>query len=215
VKEHPVAQASPQPLSQPTRCRNCAEPIQSPIGCLSCHTIFPAPSDLTHFDRLGLPMRYDLSRESLDRSYLAWSKELHPDFHQNKSHEEQSLSLKLSASLNDAYATLSDPFRRAEYILQILGGPTASEHRQMPEGFLESVLELRMEIEEAKESPTERERYKTSLTRSRDEVLQSVGRMFHERKLEPGTVTSHDLDALREQLNTVKYYDGLLRELAE
>ena len=35
-----------------------------------------------------------------------------------------------SASLNDAYATLKQPFRRAEYLMELEGGPSAAEHKE-------------------------------------------------------------------------------------
>src|SRR5262249_62060465 len=60
--------------------------------------------------------------------------------------------MELTAALNEAYATLRHPFRRAEYLLALEGGPTAAEHKEMAPAFLEEMLELRMEIEELRES---------------------------------------------------------------
>src|SRR5207253_2050032 len=76
------------------------------------------------------------------------SRELHPDFHQQGSSAEQRASMELSAALNEAYATLKQPFRRGEYLLTLLGGPSAAEHKAMAPAFLEEMLDLRMEIEE-------------------------------------------------------------------
>src|SRR5205823_12735053 len=53
--------------------------------------------------------------------------------------------------LNEAYRILRDPFRRAEYLLGIEGGPSAAEHREMSPAFLEEMLELRMQIEELRQ----------------------------------------------------------------
>src|SRR5262249_54773707 len=61
--------------------------------------------------------------------------------------------MELSAALNDADATLKQPFRRAEYLLNLLGGPTAAEHKEMAPEFLEEMLELRMEIEHLRADP--------------------------------------------------------------
>ena len=49
--------------------------------------------------------------------------------------------MELTAALNDAYATLRQPFRRAEYLLALKGGPSASEHKEMAPAFLEEMLD--------------------------------------------------------------------------
>lgn len=208
---------APHSLDQPVRCHHCQHPLESPIGCLHCHAIFPPASDLSHFDRLGLPKRYEVDPRELDRKYLAWSRELHPDYFQTKSATEQSASLSLSASLNDAYATLKDPFRRAEYLLHLLGGPTASENREMPGGFLEHVLELRMEIEERSEDCAGNEEGAASLRRrieaERRQAMSAAAARFAEIEANADGPDPVQLSSIRESLNTVKYYDGLLREL--
>src|SRR5438874_10466984 len=102
-------------------------------------------ADVTHFERLGLPRRFRLDPAALERNYLAASREVHPDFTGN-----DPASLQMAAALNEAYATLRDPFRRAEYLLTVEGGPSAGEVKQMPAEFLEEMLELRMRIEEVK-----------------------------------------------------------------
>src|SRR5215510_661306 len=88
----------------------------------------PAP---THFDRLGLPRRYAIDPAELERNYLARSRELHPDFHQQAAGAQQRASMELTAALNDAYAVLKHSFRRAEYLLMLEGAPTAAEHKEM------------------------------------------------------------------------------------
>src|SRR5207248_43116 len=108
---------------------------------------------MTHFERLGLPQCFEVNAGEIERSYLARSRELHPDFHQEGASAEQRASLELSAALNKAYATLKHPFRRAEYLLGLLGGPSAAEHKQMAPAFLEEMLERRMEIEELRSDP--------------------------------------------------------------
>ena len=210
--------SEPLPIDRPERCHHCQKPLESPIGCLTCHVIYPSASELSHFDRLGLSTQYDVSPAELERRYLAWSRELHPDFYQTKSAEEQAMSLKLSAALNDAYATLKDPVRRAEYLLYLFEGPTAAEHRAMPEGFLEEILDLRMEIQEAKEEgrledPSVQE-LRNRLRSERNQEIAQIAKMFHQIESSSEPPDTSILATIREQLNTVKYRDGLLRDLA-
>ena len=81
-------------------------------------------SDTTHFERLGLPRRFRLDAAALEANYLARSREVHPDFTGN-----DPASLQASAALNEAYTTLREPFRRAEYLLNLEGGPSAARER--------------------------------------------------------------------------------------
>src|SRR3954468_17799076 len=103
-------------------------------------------SDMDHFERLGLPRRFSLAADELERNYLARSRDVHPDFAGESAMEE-------SSRLNEAYATLRDPFRRAEYLLQLLGGPRAAEVSAAPPEFLEEMMELRERVEEVTSDP--------------------------------------------------------------
>ena len=135
---------------------------------------------MDHFERLGLPRRVYLDNAEIERSYLARSREVHPDFFQMGGGLEQRASLELSASLNEAYAVLRDPFRRAEYLLQLEGGPSAAQMKEMPAAFLEEMLELRMEIEEIKQRPDSPEfaAIDKQLAERREKLLANVGSRF-------------------------------------
>src|SRR5262245_23765881 len=102
------------------------------------------------FHRLGLPRRFVLDAGELERAYLVRSRAVHPDYHLAGSAGDLNASLELSAAINEAYNTLRDPFTRAEHLLALEGGPSASEHKQMPAEFLAEMLEAREQIEEAR-----------------------------------------------------------------
>ncbi len=176
-------------------------------------------SEATHFERLGLARRFALDPAEVERNYLARSRALHPDYHQLAAGSEQRASLELTAALNEAYATLRQPFRRAEYMLALEGGPTAAEHKEMAAEFLEEMLELRLEIEELRESgPTEspaRAAMARRLTERGDRLAAEIGELFT--KLEampPKDGRRRDVVVLlRKALNASKYVEGLLRDL--
>jgi molecular chaperone HscB len=172
-------------------------------------------TELDHFARLGLPRRFALDPREVERQYLARSRDLHPDFHQLGSSAEQAASLDLSARLNEANAVLRDPFKRAECLLALEGGPTAGEQKEMPAAFLEEVLELRMEIEELREteppdSPA-RQAMERRLTERRDALLAEVGDEFE--KLGAAADRTAVLRGIRQRLNATKYVQNLLRDL--
>jgi molecular chaperone HscB len=172
----------------------------------------------THFERLGLPRRFDLDAAAIERNYLARSREMHPDYHQQSSTAQQRVSMEMTAALNDAYATLKNPFHRAEYLLSLEGGPTAAEHKEMAPAFLEEMLELRMEIEELREgsadSPGLREMEK-QLRRRSDALVGDLGCKFAELAALPATDAKRRgvLVQVRQLLNAAKYVQGLLRDL--
>jgi molecular chaperone HscB len=170
--------------------------------------------DFTHFERLGLPRRFPLDAAELERNYLARSREVHPDHAGN-----DRASQEASAALNEAYTVLRDPFRRADYLLTLEGGPTASEQKQAAPEFLEEMLDLRMRIEEAKHAADSSERVtlERDLTRRRDALLIEAGSLFDKLTPLPSDAPARRgvLVRIRQALNATKYVQGLLRDLEE
>jgi molecular chaperone HscB len=126
--------------------------------------------------------------------------------------------MEMTAALNDAYATLKHPFRRAEYLLSLEGGPTAAEHKEMAPAFLEEMLELRMEIEELREAPpdsTGRREMEKQLRRRSEALVGDLGRKFAELEALPTADAKRRgvLVQVRQVLNAAKYVQGLLRDL--
>lgn len=161
---------------------------------------------MDHFARLGLPRRFSLDTAALEREYLARSRAFHPDYHQLKSTAEQAASVELTAALNEAYSTLKDPFRRAEYLLKLDGGPSASDMKEMPAEFLEEMLELRMEIAELTPDSPEAIAMEKRLVDRRDEMLKRVGELLE------GTSPTRLIES-RRLLNGTKYINNLIRDL--
>ena len=165
---------------------------------------------MNHFDRLGLPRRFSLDPAALEREYLARSRAVHPDYHQLASSAEQAASVEVSAAINEAYTTLKDPFKRAEYLLKLEGGPSASELKDMPAEFLEEMLDLRMEIAGLTPDSPEAQVMEKQLRDRRDQMLAEVGRLLD--SLTPENRTARLVDA-RRRLNATKYVQNLIRDL--
>jgi molecular chaperone HscB len=175
----------------------------------------PAPSPApTHFERLGLVRRFAIDPIKLERNYLARSRETHPDFHQ-----QTRASMELAAALNDAYGVLKQPFRRAEYLLELEGGPSAAEHKEMSAAFLEEMLDLRMEIEDLRESADPDSAPWLAMEQqlvARGELLQAeLARRFAQYETLPPDASGRFgvLVQIRQVLNAAKYIQGLLRDL--
>jgi molecular chaperone HscB len=167
-----------------------------------------------HFERLGLPRRFPLDPAELERNYLARSREVHPDHAGN-----DRASLEASAALNEAYAVLRDPFRRADYLLTLAGGPSAADQKQAAPEFLEEMLDLRMQIEEIKHSSdaTARDQLQRQLTARRAALLPEAGKRLDDVAALPPNHSGRDglLVRIRQDLNATRYIQGLLRDLEE
>ena len=173
----------------------------------------------TYFELLGLPRRFALDPSEVEKTYLQRSREIHPDYHQLGTASEQRASLEMTAALNQAYSTLRDPFRRAEYLLELEGGPSAAEYREMTAQFLEEMLELRMQIEELRRagerSSPELDALDQQLQQRREAFLGDVAVRFAEQEALPPDDPKRRalLRQVRELLNAARYIQGLLRDL--
>jgi molecular chaperone HscB len=165
-------------------------------------------TDLDHFERLGLPRTYLIDAAALEKNYLERSRLVHPDHTGNAP-----ASLEASAALNEAYAVVRDPGRRAEYLLSLAGGPSPAAVSQPPAEFLEEMLELRMVIEEAKANAAARAELERSLAARRGRLLAQAGEQLQ--SLEVAADRSAALTAIRQTLNANKFINGLLRDLNE
>ncbi|KAF2835552.1 Co-chaperone Hsc20, partial [Patellaria atrata CBS 101060] len=94
----------------------------------------------------GGPFAIDLN--ALKREFLQLQAQAHPDMH---GHINKKKAEALSARINEAYKTLQDPLKRAQYLLSLRGIDVAEDERLKVEDpeLLMTVLETREEIEAA------------------------------------------------------------------
>jgi molecular chaperone HscB len=97
-----------------------------------------------HFELFGLPQRFRVDAEALDRAYRALQGEVHPDRFAAASETERRLAAQSSARVNEAYRALKDPVARAQYLLELHGEDTPAEAANaLSVAFLERQLERR------------------------------------------------------------------------
>ena len=72
-----------------------------------------------YFEIFNLSAKYNLNLTQLEEGYKAILKSIHPDRFINASDNEKNLAMIKSTQVNDAYQTLKNPIRRAQYILDL------------------------------------------------------------------------------------------------
>ena len=97
-----------------------------------------------HFELFGLPMRYALDADALERAYRDLQQGVHPDRHAAADDTARRLAMQASARVNEAYRTLRDPVERARYLLALEGVEAFdAADTSLPVDFLERQLERR------------------------------------------------------------------------
>jgi len=113
----------------------------------------PPDSKADYFAVLGVERRYELDMAELERRYRELSRAVHPDRFATADARARRASLQRSVQLNEAWRTLKEPFRRAEYLLSLAGVALAKE---VPPALLMETLELREELGEARAAGDDR-----------------------------------------------------------
>lgn len=109
-----------------------------------------APAAADYFSLFGLPRSPHLCTDELARRYRRLQSEVHPDRYAAAAALLRQMSLQQASRINDAYAVLKNPLRRAAYLLSLYGADVYNEtDTALPADFLAQQLEWREALEEA------------------------------------------------------------------
>lgn len=201
----------------PAKCKHCEKPMSTPVVCDFCSALNPVPTMTDHFSLLGLPRQFDLDQEQLRQKFLALNRHSHPDFHGGESDDVQSLSLRISSAVNDAYRVLRDDATRAAYLLELLGGKSSASDKSVPEGFLPTMMMMQEELADAKaaDDAAELARIRQVLQTQHDGLMKRIAKLFqdHQDAVACNAVVTDTLDEIRKQLNAVSYVKKLLSQV--
>lgn len=141
--------SSPRELQMArSMCWHCQSEVSGEYFCDRCVKVQPVSKELDYFTCLGVPRRLMIDQRQLESKFYELSRAFHPDFYQNKSAAEQTISLSNSAQLNSAYRTLRDPIERAEYLLGLEAGAVKEIRNTPPSDLFEEILELQDTLNE-------------------------------------------------------------------
>jgi molecular chaperone HscB len=194
----------------PVKCSECHHNMRSPAVCSHCHTLYTV-DDVNHFELFGLDAKFDIDPQRLQQRYLELAREVHPDRVGGQGPEAQLQSLRTTSQLNRARTVLLSPVLRASYLLEMAGGESAAQNKQVPQDVLMDTLELREALEEAQaaEDGEKLDKLKRDVSQRRDAELDQIGALA--RQL-PGDDALRN--QLREKLNTYSYYQKMLEQLS-
>jgi molecular chaperone HscB len=170
------------------------------------------PAD--YFEFLGLDGKLAIDLRDLEQRYYKLSRTWHPDRFARGTEAEKQQALDNTALLNDAYRTLRDPIKRAEYVLSRAGLDVAHQStKNVPPELLEEVFELNMALEELRSGDEEA---RPQLEQARERFL--AMRAESDRELEE-QFAAHDggsaeaIASMRSILNRRNYIRNLVSEV--
>jgi len=106
---------------------------------------------LNYFQIFNLEEKFSIALDGLTERYQAIQKTVHPDKFAHASKQEQLIAVKKSTLVNDAYQTLKNPIKRAEYMLSLRKVVMPSEQASFSDNsFLMRQMELREMLAEVK-----------------------------------------------------------------
>lgn len=200
----------------PVKCGQCQERLISPLICAGCQTLYPVPENTDYFALLGIERRYALDVAELSAAFRSITRSIHPDRFAARDERVQALATRATAEVNRAYQVLRDPIARADYLLELHGGPSAAEDRSVDPALLMEVMELREALDAAAEARNtgEVERLRTQIA---DRLGACLARIAHDAQAledRPGSDASYLRHKLRRELNAARYWSNLAAQAA-
>ncbi|HEY6477632.1 MAG TPA: Fe-S protein assembly co-chaperone HscB [Polyangia bacterium] len=199
-------------------CWSCEKEGGKGPFCASCKAILPPDAGNDRFAVLGLPRRFDVDLAAAESAYKDLSRQLHPDRFAKADPRARKAALGRTVEINDAWRTVKDPVKRAEYLLELAGFGPAGNDRQTedelrktkqvaaPPTFLMEILELREEFGEAQRAgDAVKVAFMAEEMRGRAaEAMRTIAAALEAGKFEEGART----------LVALRYYQRFLEEVA-
>ena len=106
-----------------------------------------------HFDLFQLPAKFAIDLGALDSAYRDVQGQVHPDRFVNATDAEKRVAMQWATRANEAYQTLKNPQKRAQYLCELNGVDLKTEsNTAMPMQFLMQQMEWREALGDAKAS---------------------------------------------------------------
>ena len=134
-----------------------------------------------HFELFGLPARFDVDSAALDTAYRDVQGRVHPDRFVNATDAEKRVAMQWATRANEAYQTLKNPQKRAQYLCELNGVDLQTEsNTAMPMAFLMQQMEWREELGDARaaKDATSLDALDAQVRGERKQMLAQVGQQL-------------------------------------
>lgn len=104
-----------------------------------------------HFELFNLPKQFAVDADALNSAYRDVQSRVHPDKFVNATDAEKRVAMQWATRANEAYQTLKNPQKRAQYLCELNGVDLQTEsNTAMPMAFLMQQMEWREELGDAR-----------------------------------------------------------------
>lgn len=165
---------------------------------------------MNYFELFGLSEKFAVDTPQLTQVYKSLLKAVHPDRFAHSSGQEQLLAAQKAATVNDAYQTLKNPLKRAEYILMLRNTDMPSEQSSFSDtSFLMRQMELREMLAEIKLADD----IDTAVIEATQILESEFEQLFKQMQLELAEASELGNKKACESLRKLKFYQKLHVEL--
>jgi len=165
-----------------------------------------------YFHLFSLDENFELDVKALKNHYRELQGKYHPDRYVSCSEQEKLMAVKMSSLLNDAFDVLSNPVKRATYILG-LHGVNFQQDRHIDEDILLEQMSLRENIDKLRKQADQHS--VVSLESLGDELglaFQQACKQFADLHRLNDDSSSH-LERMKQALSRMLFLDKALHEI--
>jgi molecular chaperone HscB len=156
------------------------------------------------FELFELPEQFAQDRATIDSRWKDLQRQAHPDKFVAQGGAAQRLAMQWSVRINEAYARLKDPQKRAAYLCELRGAPIQAENNTaMPGAFLMQQMQWREALEEAADGP--------QLAALEDDVIQA--RRVALGQCQELLDQAHNYPAAAQQVRALMFIDRFSRDV--
>nr|WP_315207308.1 Fe-S protein assembly co-chaperone HscB [uncultured Albidiferax sp.] len=156
------------------------------------------------FELFDIPVQFAQDMAAMQNRWQALQREAHPDRFAAQAGAAQRVAMQWSVRINEAWARLKDPLKRAAYLCELHGAPIQAENNTaMPGAFLVQQMEWREALDDA-DSAAALEALNTEVLQARRDGLAQCARLLDE---------TRDYAAAAQQVRALMFTERFARDV--